>query len=89
MVGYAGGTVGRAYGVYWPTVSIQGIELAWQQPIGKGFGADANYTYADAKEKKSCVKARVQNAAVRARSRSSPRRNVKAKAATTTAATAM
>jgi len=27
MIGYAGGTVGRAYGVYWPKVSIQGIEL--------------------------------------------------------------
>jgi iron complex outermembrane receptor protein len=28
----------------------KGIELAWQQPIGGGFGAAANYTYADAKE---------------------------------------
>ena len=27
MIGYAGGTVGRAYGVYWPNVDIQGIEL--------------------------------------------------------------
>jgi spermidine synthase len=27
MIGYAGGTVGRAYGVYWPRVSIQGVEL--------------------------------------------------------------
>ena len=27
MIGYAGGTVGRAYGTYWPNVNIQGIEL--------------------------------------------------------------
>jgi spermidine synthase len=27
MIGYAGGTVGRAYGTYWPAVDIQGIEL--------------------------------------------------------------
>ena len=27
MIGYAGGTVGRAYGVFWPRVRIQGIEL--------------------------------------------------------------
>lgn len=27
MIGYAGGTVGRAYGVRWPAVHIQGIEL--------------------------------------------------------------
>ena len=27
MIGYAGGTVGRAYGVYWPSVNVQGIEL--------------------------------------------------------------
>jgi spermidine synthase len=27
MIGYAGGTVGRAYGVYWPAVDILGIEL--------------------------------------------------------------
>jgi spermidine synthase len=27
MVGYAGGTVGRAYGVYWPDVDVLGIEL--------------------------------------------------------------
>ena len=27
MVGYAGGTVGRAYGVYWPYVNVLGIEL--------------------------------------------------------------
>jgi len=27
MVGYAGGTVGRAYGTYWPSVNVLGIEL--------------------------------------------------------------
>jgi spermidine synthase len=27
MVGYAGGTVGRAYGVYWPATDVLGIEL--------------------------------------------------------------
>src|SRR5947207_15143049 len=27
MIGYAGGTVGRAYVVFWPKVRIQGIEL--------------------------------------------------------------
>jgi spermidine synthase len=27
MIGYAGGTVGRAYGAFWPQVQIQGIEL--------------------------------------------------------------
>jgi predicted membrane-bound spermidine synthase len=27
MIGYAGGTVGRAYGRFWPDVTIQGIEL--------------------------------------------------------------
>lgn len=27
MVGYAGGTVGRAYGVYWPDVDVLGIEI--------------------------------------------------------------
>ena len=27
MIGYAGGTVGRAYGVYWPEVNVLGIEL--------------------------------------------------------------
>jgi iron complex outermembrane receptor protein len=29
---------------------VKGIELAWQQPITMGFGVQANYTYADAKE---------------------------------------
>jgi spermidine synthase len=27
MIGYAGGTVGRAYGSYWPGVNVLGIEL--------------------------------------------------------------
>jgi iron complex outermembrane receptor protein len=48
----------HTYTISAPTNSkgrIQGIELAWQQPIGLGFGLDANYTYADAKEKKSCA----------------------------------
>jgi spermidine synthase len=27
MIGYAGGTVGRAYGVFWPAVNVLGIEL--------------------------------------------------------------
>ena len=27
MIGYAGGTVGRAYGVFWPRVNVLGIEL--------------------------------------------------------------
>jgi spermidine synthase len=27
MIGYAGGTVGRAYGTFWPDVNVQGIEL--------------------------------------------------------------
>jgi hypothetical protein len=27
MIGYAGGTVGRAYGVYWPNTKVLGIEL--------------------------------------------------------------
>jgi iron complex outermembrane receptor protein len=30
--------------------SVKGVELAWQQPIGMGFGVQANYTYANAKE---------------------------------------
>jgi iron complex outermembrane receptor protein len=30
--------------------SVKGMELALQMPIGQGFGALANYTYADAKE---------------------------------------
>lgn len=31
---------------------IQGLELAWQQPLGHGFGIMANYTYADAEARK-------------------------------------
>jgi spermidine synthase len=27
MIGYAGGTVGRAYGVFWPRVRVQGVEI--------------------------------------------------------------
>ncbi len=27
MIGYAGGTVGRAYGAFWPDTNVQGIEL--------------------------------------------------------------
>ena len=34
---------------------VNGMELNWQAPIWGGFGAQANYTYADAKEKKSCA----------------------------------
>jgi iron complex outermembrane receptor protein len=29
---------------------VKGIELAWQAPLAMGFGVQANYTYADAKE---------------------------------------
>jgi iron complex outermembrane receptor protein len=29
---------------------VKGLELAWQQEFGYGFGAQANYTYADANE---------------------------------------
>jgi iron complex outermembrane recepter protein len=29
---------------------VKGLELAWVQPIGGGFGLQANYTYADAQE---------------------------------------
>ncbi len=44
MIGYAGGTVGRAYGVYWPKVAIQGIELDPQvTAVGrKYFGLASN-----------------------------------------------
>ena len=34
---------------------VSGIELAWQQPVGMGFGVQANYTYANAKEKRDCA----------------------------------
>ena len=30
--------------------SVKGVELAWQQPIGMGFGVQANYTYAKSRE---------------------------------------
>jgi iron complex outermembrane recepter protein len=43
----------QTYTISAPTNSsgkIKGIELSWQQPFGMGFGAQANYTYADAKE---------------------------------------
>ena len=44
MIGYAGGTVGRAYGVYWPKVAIEGIELDPQvTAVGKRyFGLASN-----------------------------------------------
>ena len=29
---------------------VQGVELAYEQPIGAGFGFNANYTYADSKD---------------------------------------
>jgi iron complex outermembrane receptor protein len=29
---------------------VKGVELAWQAPLPMGFGVQANYTYADAKE---------------------------------------
>ena len=48
----------QTYTISAPTNSkgrVNGIELAWQQPLGVGFGVQANYTYADAKEKKSCA----------------------------------
>jgi iron complex outermembrane receptor protein len=35
---------------------VQGFELSWQQPFANtGFGAQANYTYADSKEKRYCA----------------------------------
>jgi iron complex outermembrane recepter protein len=43
----------QTYTISAPTNSsgkVKGVELAWQQPIGMGFGVQANYTYADAKE---------------------------------------
>jgi iron complex outermembrane receptor protein len=33
---------------------VKGLELAWYQPLGMGFGFETNYTYADAKEDKHC-----------------------------------
>ena len=34
--------------------TVKGIELSWEQPLPMGFGFQANYTYADAKEDKHC-----------------------------------
>ena len=34
---------------------VHGLELSWQQPLGMGFGLQANYTYANGKERKSCA----------------------------------
>jgi spermidine synthase len=44
MVGYAGGTVGRAYGTYWPAVNVLGIELDPEvTSVGRRyFGLDDN-----------------------------------------------
>ena len=44
MVGYAGGTVGREYGVFWPAVNVLGIELdPTVTAIGKRyFGLSSN-----------------------------------------------
>ena len=47
----------RTYTISAPVNSkgrISGVELAWQQPIAGPFGVAANYTYADAEEKRSC-----------------------------------
>jgi iron complex outermembrane receptor protein len=47
----------RTYTISAPVNSkgrISGVELAWQQPLAGGFGVAANYTYADAEEKRSC-----------------------------------
>jgi iron complex outermembrane receptor protein len=35
--------------------TVKGLELAWYQPLGMGFGFEANYTYANAKEDKNCA----------------------------------
>jgi iron complex outermembrane receptor protein len=35
--------------------TITGLETGWQQPLGMGFGVQANYTYADAQEDRSCT----------------------------------
>lgn len=44
MIGYAGGTVGREYGAFWPRVDVQGIELdpLVTQVGEKYFGLDSN-----------------------------------------------
>ncbi len=48
----------RTYTISAPTNSkgtINGFELAWQHPLPMGFGVMANYTHADAKEKRDCA----------------------------------
>jgi iron complex outermembrane receptor protein len=35
--------------------TITGLELGWQQPIAWGLGFQANYTYADSEEDRSCT----------------------------------
>jgi iron complex outermembrane receptor protein len=43
----------ETYTISAPTNSsgnVKGIELSWQQPLGMGFGAQANFTYANAAE---------------------------------------
>ena len=44
MIGYAGGTVGRQYGVFWPNVNVLGIEIdPTVTTIGRRyFGLDSN-----------------------------------------------
>lgn len=44
MIGYAGGTVGRQYGVFWPSVNVLGIEIdPTVTAIGRRyFGLDSN-----------------------------------------------
>ena len=44
MIGYAGGTVGRQYGVFWPNVNVLGIEIdPTVTAIGRRyFGLDSN-----------------------------------------------
>jgi len=37
--------------------TAKGIELSWEQPLPMGFGFQANYTYTNAKEDKSCAAA--------------------------------
>jgi len=48
----------QTYTISAPTNSkgkVTGLELSWQQPLPMGFGVQANYTYADAKEKRDCA----------------------------------
>ena len=35
--------------------TVTGMELGWQQPLGYGFGFQANYTYADGQEDRNCT----------------------------------